>query len=180
MNRFSFYESNQFRIKYESFFFFCLCESIANGFENQMRIDFLFVNRINNNMNRFSFCESNQFRIKYESIFFCDSNKRCTKWPYKLIRWSYKSNQIRIKWSFFFFFRWIESNANWALFGESNQLWIKCESIFFLRIESNANRFFKSNQFQIKCGTSFFFVNQMRLEFFFVIRTNAALNDHTN
>ena len=74
-----------------------------------------------------------------------------------------------IKWSFFFFFfvNRIESNANWALFCESNQLWIKCESIFFLKIESNANRFFKSNQFRIKCESSVSLVNQIRLEFFF-------------
>jgi uncharacterized metal-binding protein len=42
------------------------------------------------------------------------------------------------------------------LFCESNQFRIKCESIFFLRIES--------------------ILNQMRIEFFFVNRTNSAPN----
>jgi hypothetical protein len=107
-----FKSSNKFRIKCESIFFFCESNSTPVLF---------FVNQI-----RF--------------FFFCDSNQRCTKLPYKLLRWSYKLIQIRIKWRKISKHR-VKYGAH-TINLESNENWIS------LRIESIPNQLiWKKNYF---------------------------------
>ena len=114
---------------------------------NQLRIDFLFVNRINSesNANRVLFRESNQLRINSESIFFF-------------------LNRINS-----------ESNANRVFFCESNQLRIKYESSFVLWIEPTLHQmrieFCFVNRINSESTPNRMRIeptpNQMRIEFLF-------------
>jgi len=100
--------------------------------QNQMRIQFLIFLWIEPTLNQM-IIQTNTVIIKINMV---------------IIQIKPNPNQM-------IFFYLIESNANWALFGESNQLWIKYESILFLRIESIPNQM----------SIDFSNQNQMRIQF---------------